>query len=53
VGSVERRDELQSVWVLWRGEMGYSVGAVERIDGLKCGFCGEERWAEVWVLWRG
>jgi len=26
---------------------------VERRDGLKCGFCGEERWAEVWVLWRG
>jgi hypothetical protein len=41
------------VWVLWRGEMGCNVGAVERRDGLQCGCCGEERWAAMWVLWRG
>jgi hypothetical protein len=33
--------------------MGCSVGVVGRRDGLQCGCCGEERWAAVWVLWRG
>jgi hypothetical protein len=36
-------------WVLWRGEMGCSVGAVERREGLQCGCCGEESWAAVSV----
>ena len=50
---MERRDGLQCgccgeeiwalVWLLWRGEMGCSVGAVDRRDGL----------LYMWVLWRG
>jgi hypothetical protein len=34
VGAVERRDGLLYMWVLWRGEMGCSAGAVERRYGL-------------------
>jgi hypothetical protein len=30
------------VWVLWGGEMGCSVGVVERRDGLEGGRGGEE-----------
>jgi len=39
------------VWVLWRGEMGYSKWVLWRgeMGCSKSGCCGEERWAAVSV----
>jgi hypothetical protein len=39
--------------VLWRGEGAGGGGAEEGRGGLQGGCCGEERWAAVWVMWRG